>query len=170
MHDIKYIFIDVDGTMTDGGIYYDEHGNEMKKFSTRDAAGFFAAKLTNIKTIVVTGRECSATTRRIQELGATELYQNVKDKTSFVHDYISNNGLLVDEIAFIGDDINDLQSMKLCGYKGCPADACMEICSIADYISVRDGGKGAVRDVIEHILREAGKWDEIVSRMYKSGV
>ena len=77
---IKYIVIDVDGTMTDGGIYYDENGNELKKFCTKDAAGFFIAKRVGIKTVILTGRECQATTKRMKELQVDYLFQNITDK------------------------------------------------------------------------------------------
>ena len=80
MSDIKVLVIDVDGTMTDAGIYYDETGNELKKFCTKDAAGFFAARIVGIKTMVLTGRECAATTRRMKELKVDYLCQNVKEK------------------------------------------------------------------------------------------
>ena len=81
--DFKLIIIDVDGTMTDGGVYYDEHGNELKKFCTKDAAGFFAAKQCGIKTMVLTGRECEATSRRMKEINGDYLYQNEKEKMGF---------------------------------------------------------------------------------------
>ena len=74
---IKYLIIDVDGTLTDSGIYYDENGNELKRFSTRDAAGFFAAKEKGIKTIILTGRECAATIRRMEELKVDVLIQSI---------------------------------------------------------------------------------------------
>lgn len=152
---IKYIVIDVDGTMTDGGIYYDEHGNELKKFNTRDAAGFFAAREAGIKTIVLTGRKCAATARRMAELKVDYLFQDVKEKANFLQQFMKECDVKKEEIAYIGDDINDLQSMKLVGLVGCPADACEEVCQIADVISVKEGGCGAVRDVIYKILNES---------------
>lgn len=152
---IKYIVIDVDGTMTDGGIYYDEHGNELKKFNTRDAAGFFAAREAGIKTIVLTGRKCAATERRMTELKVDYLFQDVKEKATFLQQFMKEHDITKEEIAYIGDDINDLQSMKLVGLIGCPADACEEVRRIADVISVKEGGCGAVRDVIYKILKES---------------
>ena len=91
MNAIKYLIIDVDGTMTDAGIYYDDHGNELKKFCTRDAAGFFAAKQAGIKIMVLTGRECQAVTRRMTELKVDFLYQNIKEKASFLQKFIAEN-------------------------------------------------------------------------------
>jgi 3-deoxy-D-manno-octulosonate 8-phosphate phosphatase (KDO 8-P phosphatase) len=166
---LRYIVIDVDGTLTDGGIYYDENGNEMKKFSTKDAAGFFAAREVGIKIIVMTGRECAATYRRMCEMGADYIFQNVKDKVAFLHDFISKNEIKVDDIGYIGDDLNDYESMKLCGFAGCPKDSCQEILQIADYVSDKKGGNGAVRDVIEHILRENGVWEKVILKIYNIG-
>ena len=110
---IKYLVIDVDGTMTDAGIYYDEHGNELKKFCTKDAAGYFAAHQAGIRLMVLTGRECQATTRRMQEMKFDYVVQNIKDKASYLADFMEKNGILQEEIGYIGDDLNDLPPMKL---------------------------------------------------------
>lgn len=167
---IKYLVLDVDGTMTDGGLYYDENGNETKKFCTKDAAGFFAAHQVGIKIMVLTGRECKATTRRMTEMKIDYLCQNVKDKVNYLKNFMLENEIAKEEIGYVGDDLNDLLSMQLCGYIGCPSDACLEIREIADYISPIKGGYGAVRDVIEHLLREYDLWDEAVANVYGIGV
>lgn len=167
---IKYLVIDVDGTMTDGGLYYDENGNETKKFCTKDAAGFFAAHQVGIKIMVLTGRECKATTRRMTEMKIEYLCQNVKDKVTYLKNFINEKGIKKEEIGYIGDDLNDLPPMKLCGYVGCPEDSCLEVKNTANYISPVKGGYGAVRDVIEHLLRESNLWDEAVSKVYGIGV
>lgn len=170
MTNIRYLVIDVDGTMTDAGIYYDEHGNELKKFCTKDAAGFFAAHQAGIKIMVLTGRKCEATTRRMTELKADYLYQNVKDKSGFLKQFMAENELDKDEIGYIGDDLNDLLPMKLAGFVGCPADSCPEVIEIANYVSSLNGGHGAVRDVIEHLLRESGAWENAISKVYGIGI
>ncbi|MDO4317089.1 MAG: HAD-IIIA family hydrolase [Lachnospiraceae bacterium] len=167
---LKLLVIDVDGTMTDAGIYYDENGNELKKFCTKDAAGFFAAHKVGIQIMVLTGRECAATTRRMKEMKVEYLYQNVKDKVVFLKQFLAEHGLSKEEVGYIGDDLNDLPPMSLAGYVGCPADSCPEILEIADYISQAKGGQGAVRDVIEHMLRETGEWTKAVSEVYGIGV
>lgn len=163
---IKYLVIDVDGTMTDAGIYYDEHGNELKKFCTKDAAGFFAAHQVGIRLMVLTGRECQATTRRMQEMKFDYIVQNIKDKSAYLEDFMKKNGIRREEIGYIGDDLNDLPPMKLCGFVGCPADACEEVKAYADYVSGINGGSGAVRDVICALLKERGQWEEAVSVIY----
>ena len=167
---LKYLVVDVDGTLTDAGIYYDDNGNELKKFSTRDGAGFFTAKAVGIKIMVLTGRECPATERRMKEMQVDYLVQNCRDKISYIRQFMSDNDISKEEIGYIGDDINDLGSMKLCGFVGCPADSCKEILRISDYVSPIKGGHGAMRDVVEHILTERGEWDEAIARCYDIGV
>lgn len=163
---LKYLVIDVDGTMTDAGIYYDEHSNELKKFCTKDAAGFFAARAMGIKTIILTGRRCAATERRMKEMKADYIFQKVRDKKTFLQKFMSENGISKQELGYIGDDLNDLPPMSLAGFVGCPADSCTEVRERADYVSTIEGGHGAVRDVIEHILRETGDWERLVQELY----
>lgn len=167
---IRYLVIDVDGTMTDAGIYYDEHGNELKKFCTKDAAGFFAARKAGIQIMVLTGRECAATTRRMTEMKVDYLVQNCKDKTTYLAQFMKEHQIAGDEIGYLGDDLNDLPPMKLCGFAGCPEDACTEVRDRADYVSRVKGGYGAVRDIIEHLLRERGEWEKTTAEIYGIGI
>ena len=166
---IKYLIIDVDGTMTDAGIYYDENGNELKKFSTRDAAGFYAARRAGIKTVVLTGRESAATTRRMKELKVDFLFKNVKDKYGFLYRFMRENEIQREEMGYIGDDLNDLQPMTLAGFIGCPADSCSEVLAVANYVSPVKGGCGTVRDVVQYLLKNWGEWETAVSDIYGMG-
>lgn len=167
---IKYLVIDVDGTMTDAGIYYDDHGNELKKFCTKDGAGFFAAHYAGIKLMVLTGRECQATTRRMKEMKFDYIVQNIRDKAAYLEDFMKQNGIRREEIGYIGDDLNDLPPMKLCGFAGCPADACEEVKAYADYVADTKGGNGAVRDVICAMMKARGDWEQAVSAVYGIGI
>lgn len=167
---LKYLVIDVDGTMTDAGIYYDEHGNELKKFCTRDAAGFFAARRAGMKLLVLTGRECLATARRMQEMKVDYLVQDCRDKVVYLQSFMQEHQITGDQIGFLGDDLNDLPGMQLCGFAGCPQDACDEVKERADYISDVKGGQGAVRDIISYLLKERGEWKRIVKEIYGAGV
>lgn len=167
---IKYLIIDVDGTMTDAGIYYDEHGNEFKKFCTKDAAGYAAAHKVGIKLMVLTGRECQATTRRMQEMKFDYIVQKIKDKATYLKHFMEENNIPSQELGYIGDDVNDLEPMKLCGFVGCPKDACEEVKLQADYVSGVTGGYGAVRDVISVILKERGEWEGAISQIYGTGI
>lgn len=163
---IKFLVIDVDGTMTDSGIYYDNYGNELKKFSTRDAAGIFAAQYVGIKIIILTGRMCVATEKRMKELKVDYLFQNVTDKYEFLLDFMRKKQINKHDLGYIGDDLNDLKSMQLAEFVGCPSDSCKEIKEQADYVSSVMGGYGAVREVIEHYLRDKGCWREYIYENY----
>lgn len=168
-HKIKYLVIDVDGTMTDAGIYYDEYGNEFKKFCTRDAAGFFMAKQAGIKIMVLTGRECAATTRRMQEMKVDFLVQNIKDKFSYLEEFVHRENIHYEDLGYLGDDLNDLAGMTRAGFAGCPEDACEEIKSVCHYRSSVKAGHGAVRDIVSHLLKRRGEWENAVSSVYGAG-
>lgn len=170
MESIKYIVLDVDGVMTDGGIYYDERGNELKKFCVRDAAGFFALQECGIEIIVLTGRECNGTIRRMKDMKVNFLFQNVKNKKKFLLDYMNEKNIKKNEIAYVGDDLNDFPPMKLCGFVACPKDACKEVKEISHYISPIKGGFGVIRDVSEYLLKNRGLWNKAVSEVYRIGV
>ncbi len=163
---IRCLVVDVDGTLTDGGIYYDDSGNEFKKFSTRDGGGFLAARQAGLKLMSLTGRESFAVSRRLKEFTFDVIEQNVADKTKRLDALMQEHGLISENIAYIGDDLNDLAAMRLCGFVGCPADACPEVRAEAHYIAPRKGGEGAVRDVVEFLLRARGQWDEVVRAVY----
>jgi len=169
-HEIKYLIIDVDGTMTDAGIYYDENGNELKKFCTKDGAGFFAARQAGIKIMVLTGRECAATTRRMKEMKVDYLVQNIKDKLSYLEEFMGREKIAYEEIGYLGDDLNDLAGMMRAGFAGCPADACDEVKMACDYVSSIQAGHGAVRDIIAWLLKQRGQWENVISEIYGVGV
>lgn len=165
---VSYLVLDVDGTLTDSGVYYDSMGNELKKFSTKDGAGFDIAHAAGIQLIVLTGRECEATSRRMQELKVDILAQHIRDKAIWLKEYMTANNLTGDEVGYIGDDLNDIPAMKLCGFVGCPTDSCKEVKALADYVSPVRGGHGAVRDCIEHLLTESGQWESAVKKAFDS--
>jgi 3-deoxy-D-manno-octulosonate 8-phosphate phosphatase (KDO 8-P phosphatase) len=167
---LKYLVVDVDGTMTDAGIYYDDNGNELKKFCTKDAAAFFALHEVGIHIVVITGRECAATKRRMTELKVDYLYQGVADKVKFLKKFMSDNSISSEEIGYIGDDLNDYEAMSGMGFKACPKNSCKEIIEIADYVSVAKGGQGAVRDIVETMLRESGQWEQVLKKVYGIGI
>lgn len=167
---IKYLVIDVDGTMTDSGVYYDGTGNEFKKFSTKDGAGFFAAHEVGMKYMILTGRECEATTKRMTEMKADYLIQNCTDKIAFLRNFAAEEKISFDEIGYLGDDLNDYPGMQLAGFAGCPADACEEVKAICDYVSSVKGGYGAVRDIISWLLKQRGEWESAVAAIYGVGI
>lgn len=163
--EIKYLVLDVDGTLTDGSVYYDENGNEIKKFSAKDGIGFVAAHICDMKIVVMTGRECKATERRMEELNVDYLFQKVKNKCDFLKMFMDQNNIKKEEVCYIGDDINDFGAMKLVCFVGCPKDACEEVLSIANYVSGLNGGYGAVKDIVLHILKERGQWEQVLEKI-----
>lgn len=163
---LRYLILDVDGTFTDGGVYYDDNHNEIKKFCTKDGTGIVIARAAGIHLIVLTGRSCEATSRRMSELHIDTIVQGVKDKVEWISNWFSENNIDRSAVGYIGDDINDLGPMKLCGWIGCPADAAVEVKDIASYVSTIPGGHGAVRDCIEKLLRDEGLWSSLVEQCY----
>lgn len=152
---IKYLVMDVDGTLTDGKIYIGHNGEEMKAFNIKDGAGIHDILIpAGIIPVVITGRSSDIVSNRCIELGITEVHQNVKDKLGKLREII-NNDLM--SVAYIGDDINDLQCIraikKAGGIIGCPADAVREVIDLSDYICNVKGGEGAVREFIEWIAK-----------------
>lgn len=150
---IKYLIMDVDGTLTDGMIYMGENGEVMKAFSIKDGCGISNILIPNdILPVIITGRKSNILLNRCKELGIKEIYQNVKNKDEKLKEIINDYS----QIAYIGDDINDLSCMKLIkeagGIIGCPQDAVEDVKKIADFIALNRGGKGAVREFIEWLV------------------
>ena len=152
---IKYLIMDVDGTLTDGKIYMGNDGELMKAFSIKDGCGIHDILIPNgILPVIVTGRRSKIVENRCQELGIENIYQGIKNKTDFIRDMIKD----LSEVAYIGDDINDLSAMLMIkeagGRIGCPKDAVDRVTEISDFVSSRCGGDGAVREFIEWIANQ----------------
>ena len=146
---IKMLVMDVDGTLTDGKIYIGADGEVMKAFNVKDGYAISHLKEHGIIPVIITGRESEIVKYRAKELGVTELYQGVKDKLSVLKEVAEKYSISLEEIAYIGDDLNDLECMKYCGYSGCPHDAILIIKQIVSYVCNFNGGYGAVREFIE---------------------
>lgn len=164
MDKITTIFMDVDGTLTDGKVYYSDNGEESKAFHIKDGLLISAMVGLGYRFIVVTGRESTVVIKRMNELGVTEVYQRISNKKAFVKRYIENAHISESVCAYIGDDLNDLGVMKTVGFRACPADSCFEVKEIADYVSNYHGGNGAVREILEFISKENGDWAQVISR------
>lgn len=156
---IKLLILDVDGTMTDGGVYYDATGNELKKFAIKDGAGIVLARAAGIQVMICTGRACEAVRRRAADLHIEYLYQNVADKAAFLRGFLAEHHFSREHAAYCGDDLNDLAAMSLCGFVACPADAVDAVRRRADFVCPHRGGEGAVRDAIEEILTREGRYE-----------
>ncbi len=163
---IKIWVVDVDGTLTDGSIYYNDEEKEFKKFSVKDGIIFEILHFCEMKIMILTGRESITTKRRMEDLKPDYLYQGIKDKYQFLLQFMEKNKIAKEELAYIGDDLNDLAAMQLAGFIGCPADSCKEVLACSDYVSSIKGGYGAVRDIVEHMLRKSGKWESVITEVY----
>lgn len=156
---IKLLILDVDGTMTDGGVYYDATGNELKKFAIKDGAGIVLARAAGIQVMICTGRACEAVRHRAADLHIEYLYQNVADKAAFLRGFLAEHHFSREQAAYCGDDLNDLAAMALCGFVACPADTVDAVRRRADFVCPHRGGEGAVRDAIEEILTREGRYE-----------
>lgn len=163
---IKLIVLDVDGTLTDGGIYYDSQGNEMKRFDVKDGLGIKVGIAAGLEFAVITGRESPMVERRVKELGIQHLLSGVQIKLPALKQLLAELQLFQDEVCYIGDDLNDLECMEYVGVAGCPADAAEEIKSASHFVADRNGGCGAVRACVENILRHNNQWDSLVRKIY----
>lgn len=148
----KLIVTDIDGVWTDGGMYYDQEGNELKKFNTYDSAGVLFAKTLGIPVIIMTGENTRIVKRRAEKLRIDGLYMGVKDKLSLLEDIVNNYGCNLSDVAYIGDDINDYQVLQNVGWAACPSSAPIYIKEICDVICKCRGGEGAFREFVEHII------------------
>lgn len=145
--------MDVDGTLTNGKIYIASSGELFKAFDVKD--GFAIANILpqyNITPIIITGRFSHIVEQRCKELGITAVFQGVSDKKETLIKYCADINIDLSQVAYIGDDINDLESMKICSLCGCPSDAVDEIKKQCEFISKKPGGDGAVREFIEWIV------------------
>lgn len=150
---IKLFVMDVDGTMTDGHIYIGATGEMMKAFDVKDGyAIYHMLPAHDIVPVIITGRSSEIVATRAKELKITELYQGVSDKLAVLAAVAAKYDATPDQIAYIGDDLNDLDAMSYCGLSACPADAVEEVLQAVKYVCKHNGGRGAVREFVEHVL------------------
>lgn len=166
----KLLVLDVDGTLTDGGLYLDSTGNETKKFSVKDGAGLVIARKAGIQVMILTGRESEPVRRRAAELSLEYCVQNCKNKVAYLSNFMEEHQLTAQQVAYVGDDWNDLAAMKLCGFVACPADAAAEVKAIANYVCPQKGGEGAVRGAVEKLLNDASILQATINAAFGAGV
>lgn len=150
---IKLLVMDVDGTLTDGKIYMGENGEVMKAFNIKD--GYAIAHMLpemGIIPVIITGRESRIVANRAEELGITELYQGISNKLSQLKKVAEKYNVTSEEIAYIGDDLNDLECIEYCGFSVCPSDADENLKNSVNYVCQSDGGTGAVREFVQYKL------------------
>ena len=150
--DIKMLVMDVDGTLTDGKIYMSANGELMKAFNIKD--GYAIARLRDygIEPVIITVRSSEIVQQRCAELKITELHQGVDNKSYKLREICKRRHMTLSQVAYIGDDLNDLSCMKICGFSACPADAMKQVKDCVSYVCETKGGDGAVREFIDYLL------------------
>ncbi len=156
---IRLVATDVDGVLTDAGMYYTEAGDELKKFNTRDGMGLKLLQKAGLITAIVTQENTKLVARRAEKLTIPELHQGVMDKLSCLRELTARHGLTLDQVAYIGDDVNDLEALRAVGFSAAPADALPPVRKAVRYVCKHKGGEGAVRELAELILDTQGhRW------------
>lgn len=161
---VQLLLLDVDGVLTPGGVTWNNQGIESKTFHIRDGLGLKLWQRTGCRAGIVTGRASHVVQLRATELGIGIVRQGVEDKLATTEGILRETGISWEETAFIGDDLPDLAVITKCGVGVAVADACAEVRAAAAIVTQLPGGQGAVREVIERLLRARGSWDSIVAR------
>ncbi len=165
---IKLLLLDVDGVMTDGRITYDNDGGETKSFDVKDGHGLKLVQRVGIRVGIITGRQSSIVARRAAELGIELVYQGAKDKSVPFREILEKLALLPEEVAYVGDDVVDLPIMRQVGFAATVADAVDDVKPYAHMVTKRCGGRGAVREVCDFLLKESGRWSAVTSHYFEA--
>ena len=161
---VRFLILDVDGVLTNGGIYTGEMGELMKPFHVRDGLGIRLWQNEGFGTAIITGRASAIVSRRAAELKIADTYLGHIDKRAAYDEIKARHDLLDEEIAYIGDDLVDLAVMRQVGFAAAPADAVAEVCALSHLVADARGGKGAVREIIEFLVKAQGRWESAVAR------
>ena len=169
LKNIKILALDVDGVLTDGGIIIGNQGELCKRFNARDGLGISAALRHGLNIVLITGRHSEILLRRAKELGIVDVMENIKDKRNALESLCEKYEVALNEIAYMGDDLNDLPALTSAGFFASPFTASEDVKHRVNYVTKNFAGHGAVREVIELILKEQGIWDSIVSEYITAG-
>ena len=150
--ELKLFATDVDGVLTDAGMYYGESGEELKKFNTRDGMGIKLLQAEGVMIAIITMEQTKIVARRAKKLGVTEVFQGAKDKVSVLAHLSEKFNIPFEQMAYMGDDVNDVGALQTVGYAAAPADCVDQVRQMVHYICQKKGGEGAVREVIDMIL------------------
>jgi 3-deoxy-D-manno-octulosonate 8-phosphate phosphatase (KDO 8-P phosphatase) len=164
---VKVLLMDCDGVLTDGRVWLTEDQDEQKAFHTRDGQGISLMHRAGLRTGIITGRKSSAVDRRAHDLKIAYVHQFAKDKIKALDEIIAEAGVSAEECAFVGDDVADIPPMRRVGLAVAVADAVEETKQAAHYVTEFKGGRGAVREVCELILKSQGRWSELM-RLFTS--
>ena len=169
LQQIRLLAMDVDGVLTDGSLNIGAEGELFKAFNAKDGMGISLAMRNGLEIALITGRRSEIIHHRAEELGITLLYEGVKDKALQLKQIAAERGISLDEIAYMGDDLNDLPAMVQAGISFAPADAAKDVLKAVNAVASCNGGRGAVREIIELILEAQGKWENIVKAYMSHG-
>ncbi len=158
LNKIKNFVFDVDGVFTDGIIYVDSQGNETRGFNSKDGIVVKKALKCGFNIIIISGANNKGILKRLRKFGIKDIYLGSENKPSDLNEHMKINNMKRNETLYMGDDISDLEAMKIVGLKTCPNDAVSEVRNTSDYISPKKGGLGCVRDVLEQTLKVQKKW------------
>ena len=157
---IKLIISDIDGVWTDGGMYYFNNGQEAKKFNTSDSVGIALASIAQIDIVIISGEDIPALRNRLTKLKIQNYHLGIKNKVAVAERLASERNISLDEIAFIGDEVNDHPLLKQVGFSACPKSAPEYTKNIVDFITPSDGGMGAFRDFVIEVLKREDKFEK----------
>jgi len=163
---IRLLLLDVDGVMTDGRIIYDNHGGETKAFDVKDGHGLKLIQRAGIQVGIITGRESAVVARRAEELGIELVYQGAKNKILPFREILLKLALQPEEVAYIGDDIVDLPILRQVGFAATVADAVEDVKAHVHLVAKRRGGRGAVREICDLILKESDRWNAVTHHYF----
>ena len=167
---IKLVALDMDGTLTDGSINIGAEGELFKRFNAKDGLGITTARRHGLKVCIITGRKGPIVQRRAEELGiGADVMSGISAKKQALLALADKYNLTLEEIAFMGDDLNDLPALLIAGLSAAPADAVEDVKQRVDFIAPHNGGQGAVRDLLELILKAGGIWQAIVEEYREEG-
>jgi 3-deoxy-D-manno-octulosonate 8-phosphate phosphatase (KDO 8-P phosphatase) len=163
---VRLVLLDVDGVLTDGRIQMSSSGEESRSFYVRDGLGIRLAQRAGLAFGIVSGRKSQLVDQRAAELGITEIHQQVSDKASRFREIVQRLEIPAEAVCFVGDDLIDVPAMRLAGFAAAPVDAAPETLEVAHYVTEREGGRGAVREVVDLVLRASGTWDSAISHCF----
>ena len=155
---VEAIVLDVDGVMTDGGIIPTTDGDFIRRYNAKDGYAIASAIREGLKVCIISGGRGRMLENRLQMLGVTRYYLNCMDKVTAIREFAADYDIDLENLIYMGDDIPDLECMRLVGVPVCPSDAAMEVVEASRYVSEFNGGHGAVRDIIEQVMRAKGIW------------
>jgi 3-deoxy-D-manno-octulosonate 8-phosphate phosphatase (KDO 8-P phosphatase) len=166
---IELLLLDVDGVLTDGSVVYSDSGEELKRFHVRDGAGLKLWRAAGKRAAIISGRSSATVERRAAELGVAPVLQGRDDKLAALDEVLAATGLTADRVCAIGDDLADLPVLGRVGLTIAVADACPEVRAAAHRTTITPGGRGAVREAAEWLLKLQGRWDELIAGYRPAG-